>query len=106
MFLTAGADVNRKGVYLPFEKGVCEKITEDKVQGYFNSSNATTPLYEAIKKGCRWESQVDLLLEYGANLDDSCLEAAKLSGDEQMILKVQKLLDEKNSRNSSPTNRD
>ena len=48
--------------------------------------------YEAIKKGMKWESQVDLLLKYGATLDESCLEAAKLSGDEDMIKKIEKLI--------------
>lgn len=93
-FLTAGADVNKKGSPTPFNDDVCEKIREEKIQEYFNSPEATTPLYEAIKKGMVWESQVDLLLKYGAILDDSCLEAAKLSGDDKMILKVQKLLEE------------
>jgi hypothetical protein len=44
-----------------------------------------------------WESQVDLLLEYGATLDESCREAAKLSGDEAMIQKIEKLLQSRKS---------
>ncbi len=92
LFLDIGCDVNRKGSPIPFKKGVCEKIKEDEIQNYFNSPEATTPLYEAIKKGMVWESQVDLLLEYGATLDESCREAAKLSGDEAMIQKIENLL--------------
>ena len=38
-----------------------------------------------------WESQVDLLLEYGAKLDKSCLKAARLSRDEGMIKKIEQL---------------
>ena len=93
MFLDAGADVNRKGSPVPFEKNICEKISEAKIQEYFNSPDSTSPIYEAIKKGMVWESQVDLLLEYGAILDESCLDAAKLSGDEAMIKKVKTLLE-------------
>ena len=43
----------------------------------------------------KWESQVDLLLKYGATLDESCLKAAKLSGDEDMIKKIEKLCQKK-----------
>ena len=93
MFLEAGADVNRKGSPVPFEKNICEKISEAKIQEYFNSPDSTSPIYEAIKKGMVWESQVDLLFEYGAILDESCLDAAKLSGDEAMIKKVKTLLE-------------
>ena len=70
-----------------------KKISEAKIQEYFNSPDSTSPIYEAIKKGMVWESQVDLLLEYGAILDESCLDAAKLSGDEAMIKKVKTLLE-------------
>ena len=41
----------------------------------------------------RWESEIDLLLKYGAIIDESCLEAAKLSGEEAMIEKIQKLFE-------------
>ena len=97
-FLDNGADVNKKGHPYPFSyeysyeslKLLPEDAYED-VYKYFNSPEATTPLYEAIKKGIVWESQVDLLLEYGATLDESCLEAARLSGDEAMVEKINKL---------------
>ena len=49
-------------------------------------------LYWFQIKGSAWESQVDLLLEYGATLDESCLEAARLSGDKAMIEKVERLM--------------
>ena len=95
MFLNAEADVNRKGSPIPFDEEKCKRMTEEKIQEYFNIPEATTPLYEAIKKGILWESQVDLLLEYGAKLDESCLEAAKLSGDAKMISKIEELLKKK-----------
>ena len=94
--LLAGADPNMKGHPFPF--GTSWQLlffTDKKAFKYFNSKEATTPLYEAIKKGMKWESQVDLLLKYGATLDESCLEAAKLSGDEDMIKKIEKLCQEK-----------
>ncbi|QTQ11701.1 hypothetical protein HRI96_05510 [Treponema parvum] len=92
--LEVGADPNMKGHPFPFGKS--KKLlffTDKKTFKYFNSSEATTPLYEAIKKGIQWESQVDLLLKYGAAVDESCLEAAKLSGEEAMVEKIQKLFD-------------
>jgi len=95
LFLDAGADVNRKGNPLPFDKKYCTKITEKEIQRMFNSPEATSPLYEAIKKGIQWESQVDLLLEYGAQLDESCKKAAQESGDTAMIEKINKLIDKK-----------
>ncbi|MCR5385664.1 MAG: hypothetical protein K6E69_00950 [Treponema sp.] len=91
--LLAGADPNMKGHPFPF--GTSWQLlffTDKKAFKYFNSKEATTPLYEAIKKGMKWESQVDLLLKYGATLDESCLEAAKLSGDAAMLEKIEKLL--------------
>ena len=96
MFLDAGADINRKGNPLPFDKKYCTKITEKEIQKMFNSPEATSPLYEAIKKGMQWESQVDLLLEYGAQLNESCKKAAQESGDTAMIEKINKLAEEKN----------
>ena len=92
--LERGMNPNMKGHPVPYTHRLKLLFFTDRIAFmYFNSSEASTPLYEAIKKGMRWESQVDLLLEYGAKLDDSCLIAAKLSGDEQMFLKVQKLLE-------------
>ena len=93
--LDNGADPNLKGLFAPFDE---EKyfsyitMTEKKARKKFKSKKATTPLYEAIKKGILWESQVDLLLEYGAQPDKSCLEAAKLSGDDQMIKKIERIV--------------
>lgn len=95
LFLDAGADVNKKGNSIPFDEEKCKTMNEAEVQKYFNSAESTTPLYESIKKGMAWESQVDLLLDYGATLDESCLEAAKLSGDAKMVSKIEGLLKKK-----------
>jgi hypothetical protein len=94
--LENGADPNMKGHPFPFGKS--RKLlffTDKKAFKYFNSEEATTPIYEAIKKGMTWESQIDLLLEYGAELDESCLKAAKLSGEQAMIDKIEKLMKER-----------
>ena len=91
--LSAGADPNMKGHPFPFSNSrYLLFFNNKKAFKYFNSPEATTPLYEAIKKGSDWESQVDLLLEYGAVLDASCLKAAELSGDEKMISKIRGLM--------------
>ena len=98
VLLESGANPNLKGHPYPFGKSRWLLFfTDKKAFKYFNSPEATTPLYEAIKKGMVWESQVDLLLEYGATLDESCLEAAKQSGDEAMIQKIEKLLQSRKS---------
>ena len=93
--LECGANPNYKGHPYPFSyKAIIqENMTSEEAMQYFNSAEATTPLYEAIKKGIEWESQINLLLEYGAKLDDSCLIAAKLSGNEAMLQKIEKLLE-------------
>ena len=91
--LKAGANPNMKGHPFPYSHSLKVLFFTDRIAfKYFNSPEATTPLYEAIKKGMRWESQVDLLLEYGATLDESCLEAAKLSGEQEMVDKIEKLM--------------
>jgi len=90
--------VNRKGSPIPFEFEKAETITEEEIKACFNSPEATTPIYEAIKKGIAWESQVDLLLKYGARLDISCLKAAEESGDPVMIKKIKALLDKKTAQ--------
>ena len=92
--LDNGADPNYKGHPAPFDEDnyfYYISMTVKKARRKFKSKKATTPLYEAIKKGMLWESQVDLLLEYGALVDKSCLEAAKLSGDDEMIKKIEEL---------------
>lgn len=96
--LECGANPNYKGHPYPFShKAVIqEKMTGEEAIQYFNSAEATTPLYEAIKKGIDWEPQIDLLLKYGATVDKSCIEAAKLSGDKKMMEKIQKLIESKN----------
>ena len=93
--LDNGADPNYKGHPAPFDEDnyfYYISMTVKKARRKFKSKKATTPLYEAIKKGMRWESQVDLLIEYGALVDKSCLEAAKLSGDDQMIKKIERIV--------------
>ena len=90
-FLEKGADVNKRGDPYPFSGDSPDNMSDEVLNMYFNQGS--TPLYEAIKKGMRWESQVDLLLKYGAAVDESCLEAAKLSGEEAMAEKIQKLFD-------------
>ena len=91
--LERGMNPNMKGHPVPYTHSLRLLFFTDKAAfKYFNSPEATTPLYEAIKKGILWESQVDLLLEYGAALDESCMEAAKLSGDDAMIEKVERLM--------------
>ena len=97
-YLDNGADVNAKGNHIAFDwQTYKEKLPYEEFVKLCNSPEATTPIYEAIKKGMVWESQVDLLLEYGATLDESCREAAKLSGDEAMIQKIEKLLQSRKS---------
>lgn len=92
--LERGMNPNMKGHPVPYTHSLKLLFFTDKIAfKYFNSSKSTTPLYEAIKKGIRWESQVDLLLEYGAILDESCLEAARLSGDEAMLQKITALIE-------------
>ena len=93
--LDNGADPNYKGHPAPFDEDnyfYYISMTVKKARRKFKSKKATTPLYEAIKKGMLWESQVDLLLQYGAKVDKSCLEAAKLSGDDQMIKKIERIV--------------
>ena len=97
-FLDNGANINAKGNHIAFDwQTYKEKLPYEEFVKLCDAPEATTPLYEAIKKGMVWESQVDLLLEYGAILDESCREAAKLSGDEAMIRKIEKLLQSRKS---------
>ena len=95
-FIRMGASVDAKGNHIAFDwQTYNDNLSYEDFCKLCKTSEATTPLYEAIKKGMQWESQVDLLLKYGAIIDESCLEAAKLSGEEAMIEKIQKLLDGK-----------
>ena len=91
-FLEKGANVNKRGDPYPFSGDSPDNMSDEVLNMYFNKGS--TPLYEAIKKGMRWESEIDLLLKYGAIIDESCLEAAKLSGEEAMVEKIQKLFDD------------
>ncbi|QNL96266.1 hypothetical protein [Treponema sp. Marseille-Q4132] len=95
-FIRVGASVDAKGNHIAFDwQTYNDNLSYEDFCKLCKTSEATTPLYEAIKKGMQWESQVDLLLKYGAIIDESCLEAAKLSGEEAMIEKIQKLFDRK-----------
>ena len=92
-FLEKGADVNKRGDPYPFSGDSPDNMSDEVLNMYFNKGS--TPLYEAIKKGMRWESEIDLLLKYGAQLDESCKKAAQESGDTAMIEKINKLAEEK-----------
>jgi len=69
-------------------------INYEEASEYF--AKGTRPLYEAIKKGMRWESQVDLLLQY-TTLDEDSLKAARESKDPAMIAKITRLWNEQNA---------
>src|SRR5574344_793512 len=87
--LKAGADPNMKGHPFPFGKSrELLFFSDKKAFKYFNSNEATTPINEAIKKGKKWESQVDLLLKYGAVVDEDSVKAAEAAGDDEMIKKI------------------
>ena len=60
-FLEKGADVNKRGDPYPFSGDSPDTMSDEVLNGYFEKGS--TPLYEAIKKGMRWESEVDLLLK-------------------------------------------
>lgn len=96
-FLDNGADVNAKGNHIVIDWQTYKSdLSYDEFCRLCSLPEATTPLYEAIKKGMLWESHVDLLLKYGMKLDESCLEAARLSGDKAMIEKVERLMKDSN----------
>ena len=70
-------------------------MTLIEAEKYF--AKGTRPINEAIKKGMRWENQVDLLLQY-TTLDKDSLKAAKQSKDKAMIEKITRLWNEQNGR--------
>jgi|GEM_PF-5538076 len=95
-FIRMGASADAKGNHIAFDwQTYNDNLSYEEFCKLCKTSEATTPLYEAIKKGIQWESQVDLLLEYGAQLDESCKKAAQESGDTAMIEKINKLIDKK-----------
>ncbi|WP_315451141.1 hypothetical protein [uncultured Treponema sp.] len=95
-FIRMGASVDAKGNHIAFDwQTYNDNLSYEDFCKLCKTSEATTPLYEAIKKGMQWESQVDLLLKYGAQLDESCKKAAQESGDTAMIEKINKLAEEK-----------
>ena len=94
-FLKAGADPDKLGHPYPFSYEAKVKwISDEEASECF--AKGTRPLYEAIKKGIRWESQVDLLLQY-TTLDEDSLEAARESNDPAMIEKITRLWGEQNA---------
>jgi hypothetical protein len=70
-------------------------MTDERAAKYF--ARGTRPVNEAIKKGMRWESQVDLLLQY-TTLDKDSLKAARQSKDKAMVQKIKKLWKEQEAR--------
>jgi hypothetical protein len=94
-FLKAGADPDKRGHPYPYtNEAYHARITDEEADEYF--AKGTRPINEAIKKGIRWESQVDLLLKY-TTLDEDSLKAAKESKDPAMIEKITKLWKEQNA---------
>jgi len=94
-FLKAGADPDKRGHPYPYtNEAYYARITDEEADEYF--AKGTRPINEAIKKGIRWESQVDLLLQY-TTLDKDSLKAAKESKDPAMIEKINKLWKEQNA---------
>jgi WD40 repeat protein len=95
-FLKAGADPDKRGHAYPYSyKAHLKDITDEEADRYF--AKGTRPINEAIKKGMRWESQVDLLLQY-TTLDRDSLKAARDSKDPAMVEKIRKLWNEQNKR--------
>ena len=95
-FLKAGADPDKRGHPYPYSlEAKRKRITDEEADRYF--AKGTRPINEAIKKGMRWESQVDLLLQY-TTLDEDSLKAARESKDPAMIEKITRLWNEQNGR--------
>jgi hypothetical protein len=93
-FLKAGADPDKRGHPYPYTLEANQnRITDEEADKYF--ATGTRPINEAIKKGMRWESQVDLLLQY-TTLDTDSLIAARESEDPNMMEKIAKLWKEQN----------
>ena len=88
-FLKAGADPDMRGHPVPFgARSEVGQMTDERAAKYF--ARGTRPVNEAIKKGMRWESQVDLLLQY-TTLDKDSLKAARQSKDRAMVEKITRL---------------
>jgi hypothetical protein len=89
VFLKSGADPDKLGHPYPYCYDAFEKkITDEEANEYFERGSRAINV--AIKKGIRWESQVDLLLQY-TSLDEESLHAAERSNDPAMIEKITKL---------------
>ena len=95
-FLDAGADPDMRGDPYPFSlDALRRRITDEEAAEYF--AQGTRPINEAIKKGIRWESQVDLLLQY-TTLDEDSLKAAEESGDPEIVEKITRLWAEQQAK--------
>jgi hypothetical protein len=85
-FLDCGANPDKPGHPYPYsDEAIDAQINDRQANEYF--SNGTRAINVAIEKGIRWESQVDLLLEYTV-LDEESLKAAERSGDPEMVRKI------------------
>jgi hypothetical protein len=94
-FLKAGADPDMRGHPYPYSyEAKLYGMNDEEANKYF--SQGVRPINEAIRKGMRWESQVDLLLQY-TTLDEDSLKAAKESKDRAMRKKIEKLWKEQNT---------
>jgi len=89
VLLEEGADPDQKGhPYVHTEEAWKAGINDESAKKYY--AKGTRAINEAIQKGIRWESQVDLLLQY-TKLDEDSLQAAKRSNDPQMVAKIEAL---------------
>ena len=94
VLLEMGADPDQKGHPFPFTREAILMMNDKKAAKYF--AQGTRAINEAIEKGMRWESQVDLLLQY-TSLDEESLNAARRSTDPKMIEKINALWKDSNS---------
>jgi hypothetical protein len=91
-FLTNGTNPDKLGHSYPYSQDAQKmNITDEQAEDYF--SYGTRAINVAIEKGIKWESQVDLLLQY-TKLDEESLKAAERSHDSSMVEKITKLWEE------------
>jgi hypothetical protein len=96
-FLEAGADPDKLGHPYPYSyEAIFMRLTDEQANEYF--CRGSRAINVAIEKGIRWESQVDLLLQY-TSLDEESLRAAERSNDPAMIEKIRNLWEEQKEKN-------